>query len=657
MNYSKLYELPIVSIKPEGWLYQYLQNQRNGLTGYLDKVGYPFNSGIWKSSDLSEKIHSHSWYPYEQTGYWIDGMIRCGYLLKDKFLINKAKEYINYVLAHPDSDGYLGPKFLKSTKEYDRWRWSHAVFFRTFIAEYSASKNKKILSALKKHYLSNKFPHSKWRDICNLEIILWLYGETKDKRLLKYAEKEYSEYNRNLPDCPTSLKNLLSDKRPNEHGVTYNETAKLGAILYAYTGRKKYLNSTINAYNKIDRDHMLIDGICSSSEYLEGKDPLDSHETCDIADYSWSVGYLLTATGKTEYADKIERACFNAAPGAVRSDFKALQYFSCPNQVIADRTSNHNLYLRGNNDMAYMPVPSVECCPGEVNRIMPNYVSKMWMKDKTNGLTALMYGPSKISTGIGRNNQKVTIIEETNYPFSEKINFRIKTSDKVRFTFTLRIPGWCKKADIIYNGKIFKSGISGGLFVNITQNFNNNDLISLVLPMDIKLTRWPKGGIGIERGPLVYSLKIEEDWKIEKNEKRSNKKYPAWNLYPKSAWNYALCLDKNNPVEDIKIINKPFTNNPWSIHTAPIELRVPVKRIHDWKMEHKKKVVRTEWDDVKIIKKSFKGKFVFTSQLPDPKSLKKYSKEKTEIVTLVPYGCSKLRVTIFPWVKNEIKSY
>ena len=30
--------------------------------------------------------------------------------------------------------------------------------------------------------------------------------------------------------------------------------------------------------------HLLVDGVCSSTEDLRGKDPLDSHETCDIAD-------------------------------------------------------------------------------------------------------------------------------------------------------------------------------------------------------------------------------------------------------------------------------------------------------------------------------------------------------------------------------------
>jgi len=42
--YAKMSPVPIVAIHPEGWLRQYLVNQRNGLTGHLEEAGYPFNT-------------------------------------------------------------------------------------------------------------------------------------------------------------------------------------------------------------------------------------------------------------------------------------------------------------------------------------------------------------------------------------------------------------------------------------------------------------------------------------------------------------------------------------------------------------------------------------------------------------------------------------
>jgi DUF1680 family protein len=410
-THSKFYELPITSIQPHGWLRAYLETQCDGLTGHLEAAGFPFDQGGWGNHAIHHQSGS-TWWPYEQTGYWLDGMVRCGILLNDSFLIEKARQPIEYTLQHADADGYLGPAFMKQPIPGERWgtnnRWPHTIFFRALIAYDQYLGGDQVTQAVRRHYLSETDPHSNGRDITNVETMLWAFDRTGDERLLELAQRAFIEYNLVKPLPDTSLAELLSDKRASVHGVTFNEIGKLGAVLYRYTGNQMYLDSTVNAYRKIDLDQMLVDGVNSSTEALRGKDPLDSHETCDIADYTWGVGYLLLALGAGDYADKIERACFNAAPGAVRSDFKGLQYFSCPNQVVATRASNHNKYFHGSSWMSYRPNPGTECCPGEVNRIMPNYIARMWLSDGQGGLAAALYGPSQVTTRLGAAAQEVT---------------------------------------------------------------------------------------------------------------------------------------------------------------------------------------------------------------------------------------------------------
>ncbi|AEE97823.1 beta-L-arabinofuranosidase domain-containing protein [Mahella australiensis] len=675
-SYAKMKELPITNITPKGWLRRYLENQRDGLTGHIDEaVGLPFIARPWSSADNDP--YYNNWWIYEQTGYWVDGMTRCGYLLSDKYLIDKAKKDIEFVLEHPDEDGYLGPQILKEGEKANRW--PHAVFFRAVMAYYQATGDKTILSKLTEHYLSKTPIHLNGRSVCNIEIILWLYGQTADKRLLDYALQVFEGYNSILPEdyiksqdnlsddalpytpdskaiFDTSVEGLLSDRRATIHGVTFNEIAKLGAIIYMYTGNEKYLQASVNGYKKIDRDQMLIDGVCSSAEHLRGKDPLDSHETCDIADYTWSCGYLLMATGNAEYADKIERACFNAAPGAVTSDFKALQYFSCPNQVIADYASNHNFYHKGEAWMSYRPDPNhVECCPGEVNRIMPNYAARMWMDDGKGGLMAALYGPSSITAKVGAQLQEITVIEETDYPFSEQINFKIQTIQPTDFKLTVRIPAWCKDAKLLLNGAAMNVRTEAGTFVDIKRVFQNGDVITLNLPMELKLSHWPKGGIGIERGPLVYALKIDEKWETDDTEEKCSEEFPAYDLYAASKWNYALALDETDINSKVEIVRKPINEQPWSIDSAPIEIRVPAREVKGWEMERENKIVYakhvTEWINGKVetaIKPAKKrGDFTFTSQLPDADFINNNLGD-IETVTLVPYGCTKMRIAIFP---------
>jgi DUF1680 family protein len=407
-TYFQFVEIPISRIKPKGWLYEFLDRQRKNLTGHMEQAGYPFNTRGWKAEKIDDKRACQDWWPYEQTGYWIDGLIRCGLLLDDGELIDKARKQLDYVIKNPDKNGYLGPGFMKDPA--DNNRWPHAVLFRSYMALYSATPDMSIVNALRAHYLSNTGKHSEARNICNTEIMLWLYNKTGDKKLLNLALNEYRTFNSTHEKQDFSLTSMESDITAWTHGVTYNEIAKLGAVFYAYTGNKRYLKATENAYKKIDRDHMLVDGVNSSTEFLLGKEPLNSHETCDIADYTWSIGYLLLATGNREYADKIERACFNALPGAIAKDFSAVQYFSCPNQIIADDQSNHNMVFKGKSTMAYRGYLFPQCCTGEVNRIMPNYISRMWLESKDGGIVAALYGPSEAKYSIGKDKKEVQII-------------------------------------------------------------------------------------------------------------------------------------------------------------------------------------------------------------------------------------------------------
>jgi hypothetical protein len=649
--YAKYKDIALSSIRPEGWLRKYLEKQRDGLTGHLEvAAGEPFKSGWGRSrADIEfDDGDSCDWWPYEQTGYWIDGMIRCGYLLKDDFLINKALERMNAILDNPDEDGYLGPEFLK--EKGHMYRWVHSVFFKAFMALHSATGDERVIPALARHYLSNTSNHSQLREVCNVEAILWTYEKTGDERLLNHAVNAYAEFCQLSPESDCTLENMLSDRVSTEHGVTFNEEAKLGAILYMYTGEEKYLDATVNAYRKIDRDQMLVDGVNSSSEMLRGKDVLDSHETCDITEYAWSMGYLFQATGEAEYADKIERACFNAAPGAVDNHFKALQYFSCPNQVIADKTSNHSLFYRGSDRMSYRPNPGTPCCTGEVNKIMPNFITRMWMDDGYNGLAAILYGPCKVRAEVGVGRKTIEIIEETDYPFRDTINFRINAEMPVQFTLTLRIPIWCKDAEIKVNGTVEGEKPRPGTFVKLDRIYRQGDCVTLTLPMDLKLSHWSGGGIAIERGPLVYSLRIEEDWQRNMEETSSGDDFPIWNLYPTSRWNYALAIDENNLDREVEVIYREMSQEPWDIKSTPLELKVPARTVEGWDIERKSTILKQAWHEkgCPLEIREVEGDFKLTPPLPPVESLSERLGREIEKVTLVPYGCTRLRLTIFP---------
>ena len=196
-------ELEFYEIKAAGWAKRYLETQATGQTGELGSIGFPFSDPSWAKGKVARRENddyfvggmqtsSNSWVPFEQTGYWIDGAIRAGHLADNEKLLRLARKKIYPAIENAGEDGYIGPEFLR-----DGTTWSHAVYFRALIAEYSATRDSKILEALKAHFLRRPIRESYEGDIkpliavrssAEIETILWLYGQTGDQRFLEMAE-------------------------------------------------------------------------------------------------------------------------------------------------------------------------------------------------------------------------------------------------------------------------------------------------------------------------------------------------------------------------------------------------------------------------------------------------------------------------------------
>ena len=145
------------------------------------------------------------------------------------------------------------------------------------------------------------------------------------------------------------------------------------------------------------------------------------------------------------------------------------------------------------------------------------------------------YAPASVSAKVG-NGIEIHIEEETNYPFEDEIRFMIDPDKTVDFTFELRIPGWCKDPSVMINGKPVDI-VAENNIIKLKRTWHKNDIVVLKLPMEISTSRWHEGSVAIERGPLLYALKIQEEWKEKKNDEWEDTFYE---VYPKSPWNYGI---------------------------------------------------------------------------------------------------------------------
>jgi hypothetical protein len=669
LPFSRFHPLTLREVRPAGWLQVFLERQSTGLTGNVAVSGYPYGYKFWGSKEDDTKGSYGDWWPYEQTGYWIDGALKCGYLAGDTGLYRQALEEVDYAVGHPASDGFIGPDSLR-----EKDRWSHAVFFRAVMAQYEISGDRRYLDALIRHYRALPHPMGWDRDVTGVEILLNLYQESGQADLLELAENLYARFNQQWPSNDPAIPALLSEKKLSEHGVTFNEEAKLAAMLYCATGKADYLHAVVHGYEKLDRQALLADGLHSCSEHIRGKSSRDMHETCDITDHTWALAYLLQATGEARYADRIERVIFNALPGAITKDFHALQYFSCPNQVIAASTSNHNLFMRGLNWMSYRPDHEVQCCPGNLHRAMPNYISRMWMRPACGGgadggIAAVLYGPGSVQTTAGAAKTPVTITALTRYPFQQSVEFSICPARPAAFAFAVRIPAWCSRASLSVNGQAVEAVLQPGSFYSIERLWQDGDRVQLALPFELALDRWPGGGVSLTYGPLTLALPIPARAEIETQNSTTLQRqntlgdqyeprpvvvkpdFPAWNLYPAGPWNYALCVDEAS-LKDLRVEWNENCRHPFDAANPALKVRLKARRVRGWRMVHARRLRQFgHWsEDGKFCRgiRTIQGDFQLTPPLPNPQRLPARLAREIEEITLIPYGATLLRITVFP---------
>lgn len=622
-DYAVFKEGLIRDITPKGWLLELLNRQRDGITGHPEALSYPYNTCLW-AGDIPRNTESYGqdWWRYEQTAYYTDGLLRLGYLLDDQELIAKGEEGIEYTLSHAQSNGRLGNSVINSL-------WPMAVFFRAMKANYEYGKQSGIPLALRRNYLSltNADLVNGRRHILNLEGMLWTYGITKTRTLLRNSETAYK-----TGGFEMDMEQAGNNEHIHMHGVTYTEMLKVPMLLYAYTGNEEYLKVALNCERKLERDHLLPDGVPTSAEYTLGQDIDVAHETCDVTDYTWSLGYFLTTTGCAEWADRIEKAVFNAGMGSITKDFRALQYFSSVNQLVCTGNSDFNVFKKGSTWMAYRPTHETECCAGNVNRLFPNFASRLWLRGKDEQIVAAMYAPSEIDFVI--DSVSCRIVEDTYYPFDGEVNFRFQLPAEVEIPFVFRVPGWCSQMRVMLNGEEVTGTWRAGTFATISRIFSDGDVVTLKMPMSpVVIDAAEEQGRYVECGPLLFSYPVptlkKEDTTVYANmngKVSENPDFKCWSMTPNGTYNYAM--DTEARELQLEVDKEKLQNGfPFDLEQTPLKVKLPVRQ-HKWSL-HKDR---------------------YNPTTPPSASLALYS--QTETISLVPYGCTELRLTVFPVPQN-----
>lgn len=614
---APLIKLPVGAVQPQSWVRKQLQLQADGFHGHLGEI----SRFLRKEDNAWLNAQAGGQSGWEEAPYWLKGFANCAYLLGDQRMLDETKIWIEAALASRQADGWFGPESNRTRVDGAADLWPNMIMLYCLQDHYEHAEDPRVIELMTDYFRflqaipDEKFLPDYWDRMRGGDLLYsvhWLYNRTGEEDLLKLAEKVHRNTAR------------WDDDVINWHNVNIGQAFGEPARWYVQSKDPADLEAAYRNWQKVRSMYGQVPGgMFGGDENCRPgfSDPRQAIETCGMVEAMLSDEILLAITGDPLWADRCEDVAFNSLPAALTADMKALRYLTAPNLVLSDR-HNKSPGFQNSGPMLHMNPHGHRCCQHNWGHGWPYYAEHLWMATPDNGLAAVMYAPSHVTARVG-DGAKVTIVQETRYPFDEQIQLHVKLSAPSEFPLYLRIPRWCRQVELSIAGKPVETAVRPSTYLRIHRRWSDGETVELSLGMEVTLRRWEenKNSVSVDRGPLTYSLKIGERYVRQ----GGTDPWPAWEIHPESPWNYGLVFDADDPASSFEVVQKDWPDNqmPFTHEGAPIELKAQAKRIAQWQADHLGLVGLLQ---------------------PSPAA----SDAPLETITLIPMGAARLRIASFP---------
>ncbi|MFJ5776405.1 RICIN domain-containing protein [Streptomyces sp. NPDC093094] len=598
------------SITPRGWLAGQLRQQLAGLFGRYAEISHFLDFGT------SGWVHPENG-GWEELPYWLRGYVPLAVATQDRDALATARRWIDAVLATQQTDGFFGPRALRTALNGgpDFWPFLPLLMALRTWEEYARDSRVvpfltrflRYMNAQGRGAFDSSWVSLRWGD--GLDVAAWLHRRTGDAFLLDLAAKMHT-YG---ADWTGAL--------PNQHNVNIAQGFREPAQYAQVTGDAALTRATYRTYEQVLAGYGQFPGggFAGDENIRPGfTDPRQGFETCGIVEFMASHQLLTRTTGDPVWADRCEDLAFNLLPAALDPDGKGVHYITSANCVdLGSERKTQGQFQNGFAMQSYQPgVDQYRCCPHNYGMGWPYFSEEAWLATPDGGLAAALYAPCEVSAVVA-GGARVTVRETTDYPFSETVRLTLSLDRSASFPLLLRIPGWCRGPELKVNGRTVTAP-DGPAFARVDRLWRNGDTVTLRLPQRTVLRRWTgrHGAVGVDHGPLSYALRIGERYERH----AGTETFPEYEVHATTPWNYGLVPDA--PLS-FHPATAPVADLPFSHGTVPVRITAQARRISTWITDTEQVVAPLQQSPAR-------------------------SDAPVETVTLIPMGAARLRVSAFP---------
>jgi Beta-L-arabinofuranosidase, GH127 len=602
--------LPLGSVKPLGWLRDQLQLMADGLPGHEHDFYHIVKDNPWLGGS-SEYSPLNEAFPY-----WFNGLVPLAYALDDQRLKTQVLGAADYIISHQQQDGWLGPETMLKKRNF--WGRYPVLLGLTQLveAESGTRLSSTIIAAMHRFVdlmhsmLSNDYQGYVWHLGDDFDE-QWGRSRAADMVLaLQWLYEKYPEGNeRNISDCMKSFYDKAYDWSywyskegyikadldtlpieitnslfPYIHVVNAGQGLKSGAVFRRLTKNDELLDNTRRGVDLTFTYHGTPSGSIVGDERLSGLSPVRGTELCAVVEIMFSLSYLYQNMGDNDFADRCERAAFNALPVMATSDWWAHQYVAQTNQPISHELTRSPFWNVGNLGQTFGTEPNYPCCAVNHPQGYPKFLSASFVRDGDSGLAHALLGPSEVTTTTG-SGARVRISCNTNYPFNYVLYYTIDTDKD--FVFSVRVPSWAltNASTVSVNGKnpitVNPDAHTGMHAIAVTAG---TTIVIYQLAADTRVEHRANDTVAIYHGALQYAVSV-----AGKYSSRPPQNYPPgsgappsaqdWTITPDSTW--AVAIDPStlqfvsNSSRDEQLPNPVFAENapPVAISALACEIK------------------------------------------------------------------------------------